>query len=193
MRKWGVLGLVVLGCGFVLLTLIPAGPSLPKAAEDFVLPDIHGQVVRLSQLKGKVVFLNVWTTWCPPCRQEMPTMQTLYRQLQGEDFTVLAVSQDVDGHKTVVSYLSEGGYTFPVLLDVRGEVGRKYGVSGYPETFLIDRQGMIVHHHIGYNNWASPESVAAVRGLIQHGVWTPPPGADTPGEQLPLRPSRPER
>ncbi len=188
MRKWGVLGLVGLGCGLVLLTLIPSGPSRPKAAEDFVLPDIHGQVVRLSQLKGKVVFLNVWTTWCPPCRQEMPTMQTLYRQLQGEDFILLAVSQDVDGQKAVVSYLSEGGYTFPVLLDVRGEVGRKYGVTGYPETFLIDRQGMIVHHHIGYNNWASPESVAAVQGLIRHGVWTPPAGADTPGEQLPLRP-----
>ncbi len=188
MRKWLVLGLVVLGGGFVLLTLMPSGSNLPKVAEDFVLPDIHGQVVRLSQLKGKVVFLNVWATWCPPCRKEMPTMQTLYRQLQGEDFMMLAISQDVDGQNTVLAYLTEGGYTFPVLLDVRGEVGKKYGVTGYPETFLIDRQGMIVHHHIGYNNWASPESIAAVLGLIQHGVWIPPTGAGTPGEQMPLRP-----
>lgn len=188
MRTWLALGLVALGCGFVLLTLIPSGPTLPRAAADFVLPDMQGQVVRLSQLKGKVVFLNVWTTWCPPCRKEMPTMQALYRQLQDQDFMMLAVSQDVDGRKTVLSYLEEGGYTFPVLLDVRGEVGRKYGVTGYPETFLIDRQGMIVHHHIGYNNWASPESLAAVRGLIERGVWSPPAGGDVPGEQMPLRP-----
>lgn len=188
MRKWLALGLVTLGCGFVLLTLTPSGPTLPRAAADFVLPDMQGQVLRLSQLKGKVVFLNVWTTWCPPCRKEMPTMQALYRQLQDQDFMMLAVSQDVDGRKTVRSYLEEGGYTFPVLLDVRGEVGKKYGVTGYPETFLIDRQGMIVHHHIGYNNWASPESLAAVRELIERGVWTPPAGGDVPGEQMPLRP-----
>ena len=187
MRKWLVIGLVVLGCGFVFLTLTPSGPSLPKAAEDFLLPSMNGQAVRLSQLKGRVVFLNVWTTWCPPCRKEMPTMQTLHQQLQGEDFTMLAVSQDVDGQNTVSSYLKEGGYTFPVLLDVRGEVGKKYGVTGYPETFLINRQGMIVHHHIGYNNWASPESLAALRGLIDQGVWTSK-GSSVAGEQMPLRP-----
>ena len=187
MRKWLVLGFVVLGCGLALLVLTPSGPSLPRAADDFLLPDTSGQAVRLSQLKGKVVFLNVWTTWCPPCRKEMPTMQALYRQLQSEDFVMLAVNQDVDGQNTVASYLKEGGYTFPVLLDVRGEVGKKYGVTGYPETFLINRQGMVVHHHIGYNNWADPEVVTALQGLINTGVWTPADGSAAPGEQMPLQ------
>ena len=185
MRKWLILGLLVLGCGLVALILTPSGPSLPRAADDFLLPDIHGQVVRLSQLKGKIVFLNVWTTWCPPCRKEMPTMQTLHTQLKSEDFVMLAVSQDVDGQKTVASYLKEWGLTFPVLIDVRGEVGKKYGVTGYPETFLIDRQGMIVHHHIGYNDWSRSEVISAVRRLISHGTWDM--DANMPGEQMPLR------
>lgn len=187
MRKWLVLGLVVLGCGLALLVLTPSGPSLPRAADDFLLPDTSGQAVRLSQLKGKVVFLNVWTTWCPPCRKEMPTMQALYRQLHSEDFVMLAVSQDVDGQNTVASYLKEGGYTFPVLIDVRGEVGKKYGVTGYPETFLINRQGMVVHHHIGYNNWTDPELVTALHGLINTGVWTLAEGNAVVGEQMPLQ------
>ena len=185
MRKWFVLGLLILGCGLVALILTPAGPSLPRAADDFLLPDMNGQVVRLSQLKGKIVFLNVWTTWCPPCRKEMPTMQELYIQLKSEDFIMLAVSQDVDGQKTVASYLKDWGFTFPVLLDVRGEVGKKYGVTGYPETFLIDRQGMIVHHHIGYNDWSRPDVVKAVRRLIVDGAWEM--GVDRSGEQMPLR------
>src|SRR5207244_738508 len=83
-----------------------------------------------------VVLLNVWTTWCPPCRKEMPALEALYRRLQGGDFVMLAASQDVDGQSTVLPYLREGGFTFPVLLDVRGEVGKKYGVTGYPETFI---------------------------------------------------------
>lgn len=187
MRKWLVLGFVVLGCGFVLIVLTPSGPSLPRPADDFLLPNTSGRAIRLSHLRGKVVFLNVWTTWCPPCRKEMPTMQALHGQLESEDFVMLAVSQDVDGQKAVASFLKEGGYTFPVLLDIRGEVGKKYGVTGYPETFLINRQGMVVHHHIGYNNWVDPETVTALKGLISTGVWTPKEGTAAPGEQMPLQ------
>ena len=74
----------------------------------------------------------------------MPTMETLYRRLQNSDFVMLAASQDVDGKSTALPYLQEGVFTFPVVLDVNGEVGKKYGVTGYPETFIIDRQGKVV-------------------------------------------------
>jgi len=185
MRKWFVLGLVVAGCVF-LLTLTRSQAPAPAPAPDFLLPDLRGQVVRLSQLKGKVVMLNVWTTWCPPCRKEMPTMEALYRRLQGGDFVMLAASQDVDGQSTVLPYLQEGGFTFPVLLDARGEVGKKYGVTGYPETFIIDRQGNVVYHHIGYNDWAQPAVEAALRRLIEQGVWAAWTDGKTPGEQTPL-------
>src|ERR1051325_10242000 len=96
MRRVLILAVVVLGCG-LLLMIVRAPSSSPRVAPDFVLPDMNGQVVRLSQLKGKVVLLNIWATWCPPCRKEMPTMETLYQRLKSADFLMLAVSQDVDG------------------------------------------------------------------------------------------------
>ena len=190
MRKWLILGGVGLVGVLTVIVLIKTASvtRLPRSAPDFLLPDLSGQAVRLSQLKGKVVFLNVWATWCGPCRQEMPTMETLARKLGSEDFVMLAASQDVDGASTVQPYLQEGGYTFPVLLDVRGEVGQKYGVTGYPETFLIDRQGHIVYHHIGYNDWAEPRVEAAVRRLIQQGVWSVDTGTPAPGAHTRLQP-----
>ena len=115
-------------------------------------------------------------------------METLAHQLNGEDFVLLAASQDVDGASTVRPYLQEGGYTFPVLLDVRGEVGKKYGVTGYPETFIIDRQGQVVHHHIGYNDWAQPAVEHALRRLIQHGIWQVGAEAVSQGAHTPLQP-----
>ena len=125
MRKWIVLGLIALSFG--LLLTVRRTPSLSvQTAPEFILPDIQGQGIRLSQLKGKVVMLNIWTTWCPPCRKEMPTMETLHRRLQNSDFVMLAASQDVDGKSTVLTYLQEGGVTFQVVLDVKGEVGNKY-------------------------------------------------------------------
>jgi hypothetical protein len=113
-------------------------------------------------------------------------MEALYRRMKGGDFIMLAASQDVDGKNTVQPYLREGGLTFPVVLDVRGEVGKKYGVTGYPETFIIDRQGAIVYHHIGYNDWSHPTVETALRRLLDHGVWTPWAGDSSPGEQSPL-------
>jgi peroxiredoxin len=185
-KKWVLLGLLLLFFG-VLLTFTRSQEPRQRPAPDFLLPDLQGQVVRLSQLKGKVVMLNVWTTWCPPCRKEMPTMETLYRRMKGGDFIMLAASQDVDGKNTVQPYLQEGSLTFPVVLDVRGEVGKKYGVTGYPETFIIDRQGTIVYHHIGYNDWSHPTVETALRRLLEQGVWVPWAGGGSPGEQSPLQ------
>jgi peroxiredoxin len=186
MRRILLLAFAVVGIG-LLLTLVRAPSPEKRAAPDFVLPDMNGQVVRLSQLKGKVVMLNVWATWCPPCRKEMPTLETLYRKMQTVDFMMLAVSQDVDGKTTVVPYLKESGLTFPVLLDVNGEVGRKYGVTGYPETFIIDRGGAIVHHHIGYNDWSQPAVEAALRRLADQGVWEGWNDGKVVGEQVPTQ------
>ena len=189
MRPWLILGgvgmLVLLGV--VLLITTPSRTTLPRPAPDFLLPDVSGQAVRLSQLKGKVVLLNVWATWCGPCRQEMPTLETLAHTLSGEDFVLLAASQDVDGAAAVKPYLQEGGYTFPVLLDTHGEVGKKYGVTGYPETFVIDRQGQVVYHHIGYNNWAQPQVEEALRRLIQQGEWRV--DTEMPGAHIPFAPA----
>jgi len=138
----------------------------PRLAPDFAVPDLSGQAVRLSALRGKVVLLNLWTTWCPPCREEMPSMQRLYERLRDRDFQLLAVSQDEDGKQVVEPFVKEMRLSFPVLVDPDHQVGDRYGVWGYPETFVIDRTGHVVERVIGPRDWASPEQVASLEALI---------------------------
>ncbi|HXN85421.1 MAG TPA: TlpA disulfide reductase family protein [Candidatus Binataceae bacterium] len=143
---------------------VPAG----DIASDFKLEDAFtGQTVSLSSLKGKVVFLNVWATWCGPCREEMPSMETLYDELKSnKDFVMLAVSQDTKGKSAVVPYVEKNGYHFKILLDPENKVGDSYSVSGVPETFIIDRKGRIVAHHMGAFDWSRPDVKEALRQLL---------------------------
>jgi peroxiredoxin len=143
---------------------VPAG----DIASDFKLEDAFtGETVSLSSLKGKVVFLNIWATWCGPCRQEMPSMETLYEDLKtNKDFVMLAVSQDSKGKSAVVPYVEKNGYHFRILLDPENKVGDSYGVSGVPETFIIDRNGRIVAHHMGAFDWSRPDVKEALQELL---------------------------
>lgn len=126
-------------------------------APNFKLKDLDGREYHLADLHGKVVFLNVWATWCPPCRDEMPSMEQLHRQLSGQDFVMLAVSEDANGRDAVAPFVRELGLTFPVLLDPEGVIPKRYGVTGYPETFIIDRSGAVVQHLKGPENWSSEQ------------------------------------
>jgi len=150
----------------------------PTLAPDFVLPDLKGQAIRLSALRGKVVLVNLWTTWCPPCREEMPSMERLYQRLRTKDFELLAVSQDEDGARVVEPFVQEHALTFPILIDPAREVGSRYGVWGYPETFVIDRTGRVVERVIGPRDWTSAEQIATLEALLAAGdgagVTTPP-------------------
>jgi peroxiredoxin len=138
-----------------------------KLATDFRLKNLSGKTISLSSLRGKVVFLNVWATWCSPCREEMPSIENLYEKLgRDSDFVILAVSQDVDGSNAVAPYMRENGYKFDALLDPDNQVGEAYDVSGIPETFIIDRSGRIVAHHVGPYDWSNPEIRDALRELI---------------------------
>jgi peroxiredoxin len=147
------------------------GRLVGQAAPEFSLADLAGNAVRLANYKGRVVFLNVWATWCPPCREEMPAMQALYERLRGPGFEMLAVSADEGGRVMVEPFVNERRLTFPVLLDPEGQVALRYGVTGFPETFVIDRNGRVVSHAIGPRDWSSPESVAAFQRLLEHGEW----------------------
>jgi len=124
-------------------------------APDFKLNDLWGRPYRLADFRGKVVFLNLWATWCPPCRMEMPAMEQLHQRLKGKDFVMLAVSEDDEGAATVRSFVEKMGITFPVLLDPTGTLPPRYGVTGYPETFIIDRDGHVIQHTIGPDDWES--------------------------------------
>jgi peroxiredoxin len=157
-----------------LLVLFGLRGRAPSLAPDFVVPDLSGQAVRLSALRGKVVVVNLWATWCPPCREEMPSMERLYQRLRDRDFQLLAISEDEDGQRVVEPFVKEMKLSFPVLVDPDHQVGDRYGVWGYPETFVLDRSGRIVERVIGPRDWASPESVAALEGLL--GAGAPPRG-----------------
>jgi cytochrome c biogenesis protein CcmG/thiol:disulfide interchange protein DsbE len=138
-----------------------------KLAPDFTLKTLSGETISLTSLRGKVVFLNVWATWCGPCREEMPSIQALYDEFSHEpDFVVLAVSEDSAGRGAVDSYVHGNAFRFDVLLDPQNLVGDAYDVSGIPETFIIDRTGRIVAHHVGPYDWSKAEMRQALRELI---------------------------
>ena len=138
-----------------------------KLAANFKLKDLGGNDISLASLRGKVVFLNIWATWCAPCREEMPSIETLYKDFRPDkDFVVLAVSQDTDS-AAVAPFVKQNHLKFTVLLDPRNEVGENYGVDGIPETFIIGRDGRIVAHHIGPYDWSNADIRDALEELIK--------------------------
>jgi cytochrome c biogenesis protein CcmG/thiol:disulfide interchange protein DsbE len=139
-----------------------------KLAADFELTDLEGHSVSLASLRGKVVFLNFWATWCAPCLTEMPSMEKLYDAFADRsDFAMLAVSQDAKGAAVVLPYVRKHGYRFEVLLDPQSKVAESYDVSGVPETFIIDRDGRIVAHHLGAFDWARQDVREALQELLE--------------------------
>ena len=136
-------------------------------AADFKLQDLGGNTVSLSSMRGKVIFLNIWATWCSPCREEMPSMETLFQDLKhNPDFVVLAVSVDRKGKAVVAPYVEKNGFNFTVLLDPDNQVSESYNVSGVPESFIIDRKGRIVAHHMGAFDWSRSDVKDALIALI---------------------------
>jgi peroxiredoxin len=135
------------------------------AAPDFSLARLDGATVKLSDYRGKVVFLNFWATWCPPCREEMPSMNSLYRRYKDTDLVFLAVDLQ-ESQNEVAAFVREAGYEFPVLLDSRGRAAALYGVQSIPSTFIIGRNGEIATAAIGGRAWDSPEVRAVIDRLL---------------------------
>lgn len=147
-------------------------PAIGHRAPDFTLPDPQGRSVRLSHVLGeKAVLLNFWATWCPPCREEMPTMEEAYRIYRTKGLEVLAVSIDGGGEQAVApkvkAFMAELGLSFPALLDLEHEVARAYRLRGLPTTLLIDRQGIVRSVEIGFRDWVSPQSRKTLEELLR--------------------------
>jgi thiol-disulfide isomerase/thioredoxin len=140
----------------------------PQAAPALVLPDLDGNTHDLAALKGKVVLINFWATWCPPCRREMPSLERLSRSLAGEAFTVMAVDvgEDPDTIEAFTSQL-DAIPSFPILLDAKSTALQAWKVAGLPTTFLVDQQGRIVASAIGGREFGHPDVVRAIRGLLK--------------------------
>ena len=126
-------------------------------APDFELDFLDGERRALSSYRGKVVFLNFWATWCPPCRQEMPSMQELYQRYSNAGLVVIAVDLQ-ESVETVRNFVNDFKLTFPVALDSNGRVAAMYGARSIPTTYIIDRNGMVLAGAIGARDWASDDS-----------------------------------
>ena len=143
-------------------------PVTAKAAVpvDFALPLLDGNQCKLSDFKGRVVFLNFWATWCPPCRAEMPSMEAVYRQLKDEGFEILAVNIQEDA-ASVAAFMKDNKLSFPVALDESGQVSAQYGIQAIPTSYIIDRRGLIVSRLTGSINWNEPKIIAALQSLLK--------------------------
>ncbi|HKJ71620.1 MAG TPA: TlpA disulfide reductase family protein [Gammaproteobacteria bacterium] len=172
--------------GTAALLAVPAAhaqeaPGLQRVegrppAPDFAREGLDGKTYRLSDLRGKVVLINFWASWCPPCRQEIPSMQRLYEDLQGQPFQVLAVNVG-EREPTVFSFARgelDTELTFPILLDPDAGVIDKYPAKGLPTSFLVDRQGRIAYKAVGGRDMTSDAFAGTVRKLLRSGA------ADTP-------------
>ena len=136
-----------------------------KPAPDFTLVDLEGKTWTLSELKGQVVFVNFWATWCPPCRAEMPSMQRLYTMLPKDKFKMLAVLSQ-DDPALARNYAAKLGIAMPILDDQANNIGPKYGLTGVPETFIIDKKGVLREKFIGPAHWDSPQYVRMLTTYI---------------------------
>jgi peroxiredoxin len=136
-------------------------------APGFRLPSLAGGEMDLASQRGKVVVLNFWATWCPPCVAEMPSLERLHRALSSEGVSVVTVSTDED-EAELRRFVTQRGLTIPVLRDPGGRVAAgEYRTTGYPETFLLDGEGRILRHVVGPAEWDSPEMLAELRRLLE--------------------------
>ena len=165
-----IAGLFALAIGSLVLLGVEgrAGAQLGQTTPDFRLPRLDGSPVALSEQRGRVVFVNFWATWCPPCRKEAPSLERLYERLREDGFEVLAVSIDAAGQEAAVeAFRREFGLSFPILLDPSQDAHRSFGVTGVPETYLIDAQGRLAERFIGPRDWDDPRYSRVVRRLLE--------------------------
>lgn len=157
-------------CLYTISSAVPPSPweiegLIGKKAPDFTLRDINNRPFNLSSLRGKVVILNFWATWCPPCRAEMPPLNNLYREMRNKGLEVVAISTDRSS-SVIKDYISKNPIDFTVLIDTDNKVSRQFKVFSIPTTFLIDRNGIIIERYLGEENWTSPEIKKKIKEVL---------------------------
>jgi peroxiredoxin len=143
-------------------SLTPLPDAVP--APDFALPDTEGKLHRLSDYRGKTVIINFWTTWCPPCREEIPSMNRAWQQLRQEDVVMLAINMGED-EDTIFVFTADYPAEFPLLLDRDGTVIAQWPVKGLPTTYIVAPDGRIAYRAIGGRAWDDSEILDILRAL----------------------------
>jgi peroxiredoxin len=142
-------------------------PKRQTTAPAFTVPGLGGSPIRLGDFKGQVILLNFWATWCPPCREEMPSMERLYRRFKSRGFTILALSIDSRGEEVVAPFVKSFGLTFPIGLDPRMTVAGEYRMAGLPTSLLIDAGGAIVAVAVGPRDWDTRAAHQVIETLLE--------------------------
>ena len=173
-RWWGLMIMVfALGAGWIFISRVPQAAAANEEtvfspregffAPDFTLDLLEGGQVTLSDLRGQAVMINIWTTWCPPCRAEMPSLEAVYQDHKENGLIVLAVnSTNQDSEARVAEFVTEFGLSFPVALDRNGAMSTRYRLRGLPSSFFLDRSGVIRSVVIG-----GPMSESLIRSKVQ--------------------------
>jgi cytochrome c biogenesis protein CcmG, thiol:disulfide interchange protein DsbE len=174
-QQWFVVaGTVAALLSLVLVAVLVLGDELFHVSVGARAPEIHAYALddpqserQLADYKGQVVLLNIWATWCEPCKAEMPSMEALHREFSDKGLSIVAVSVDAPGSADRIrAFVEEYGLTFDILHDPEGRIQRDYQTGGVPETFVIGRDGIIRRKVWGADDWASPANRALVGQLV---------------------------
>jgi thiol-disulfide isomerase/thioredoxin len=164
-----------------------AGPitllAKPRPLPDIRFVDAENQPLSLADFRGKTILLNIWATWCPPCREEMPSLDRLEKRLGGPDFQVVALSTDASGLAAVKAFYDRTGIeSLDVYLDPSGKVSTDLKIPGIPTTLLIDREGRGLGVRVGPAEWDSDEAMSVIRGQLENATAQPPKLASSENE-----------
>jgi len=172
-KQWVFVGAIVLGLVLGGAALVWYGPDVEQIAVGARAPDYRamdlatGDSVGLRErYHGHVTLVNIWATWCVPCRVEMPAMQRLYDSLSPRGFRIAAVSIDQEGPEVVRDFAASLKLTFDILQDRRGDIQQAYQTTGVPESFLLDTNGIIMKRVIGAHDWTAPVNTALIQRLL---------------------------
>jgi peroxiredoxin len=145
------------------LTALPDKPPAPE----FTLPDIDGRMHRLSDYRSKVVVVNFWATWCPPCREEMPAMQRAWKQVQNDDIVFLGINVG-ETEDEIFAFTGDYPVDFPLLMDRDSAAIQNWPIRGLPTTYVVDGEGNLAYRAIGGRAWDRPEVLDQIRALHPH-------------------------
>jgi len=172
-KQWWIVGIVVVAMVAGAVALVKNSPDNYGVAVGGKAPDFRvvqlatGDSISLREhYKGQVTLVNIWATWCGPCREEMPNMETAYKELAPRGFKVAAVSIDESDPASVTAFGTQMGVTFDLLQDQSGDIQRVYQTTGVPESFLLDRDGVIVKRIIGAHDWSSKVNRELIERLL---------------------------
>ena len=172
-RQWMVVILIVSGLGLGAAALVRVGSGIDRVEigsrmPDFVVTDprTRDTISLKERYRGSVTLVNIWATWCVPCRTEMPAMEQVYREYKDRGFRIAAVSIDEDADDVVNEFTTPMGLTFDILHDRSGAIQKVYQTTGVPESFLVNSDGIIIRRVIGAHDWNSPVNRALIERLL---------------------------